>query len=47
MTRKEWVALNKKLQEAVDGLDGACKHCGKQYHEMTNEEATQHVKRGN
>ena len=43
MTRKEWVTLNRKVQEAVDGLDGACRDCGKQYHEMTKQEAKQHL----
>lgn len=43
VTRREWIALNRKIQEAVDGLDGACKHCRKQFHEMTNEEAKQHM----
>lgn len=43
MTRREWVTLNRKVQEALDGLDGACKHCGKQFHEMTKEESKRHI----
>jgi len=43
MTRREWVTLNRKIQEAVDGLDGACPKCGKQFHEMTKQEAREHL----
>ncbi len=43
MKRTEWVALNRRVSEALDGLDGACRDCGKQFHTMTKEEAKQHI----